>query len=132
MKLDQNEILSLLFLSTSFEKEINMKEINEFLDIYTKNGDNDDKYYFYMTMHDDFNLELFEENKENGNFKLTKNNELVQNKIRKIVLNVFKRENNKVRTLKTMNEYNMIYKKRKMSEEKNNRKSIKELIFKRK
>ena len=34
MKLDQNEILSLLFLSTSFEKEINMKEINEFLDIY--------------------------------------------------------------------------------------------------
>ena len=33
MKLDQNEILSLLFLSTSFEKEINMKEINEFLDI---------------------------------------------------------------------------------------------------
>ena len=52
------------------------------------------------------------------------------NKIRKIVLNVFKRENNKVRTLKTMNEYNMIYKKRKMSEEKNNRKSIKELIFK--
>ena len=104
MKLDQNEILSLLFLSTSFEKEINMKEINEFLDIYTKNG----------------------------NFKLTKNNELVQNKIRKIVLNVFKRENNKVRTLKTMNEYNMIYKKRKMSEEKNNRKSIKELIFKRK
>ena len=132
MKLDQNEILSLLFLSTSFEKEINMKEINEFLDIYTKNGDHDDKYYFYMIMNDDFNLELFEENKENGNFKLTKNNELVQNKIRKIVLNVFKRENNKVRTLKTMNEYNMIYKKRKMSEEKNNRKSIKELIFKRK
>ena len=85
MKLDQNEILSLLFLSTSFEKEINMKEINEFLDIYTKNGDHDDKYYFYMPMHDDFNLELFEENKENGNFKLTKNNELVQNKIRKIV-----------------------------------------------
>ena len=132
MKLDQNEILSLLFLSTSFEKEINMKEINEFLDIYTKNANHDDKYYFYMPMHDDFNLELFEENKENGNFKLTKNNELVQNKIRKIVLNVFKRENNKVRTLKTMNEYNMIYKKRKMSEEKNNRKSIKELIFKRK
>ena len=132
MKLDQNEILSLLFLSTSFEKEINMKEINEFLDIYTKNGDHDDKYNFYMPMHDDFNLELFEENKENGNFKLTKNNELVQNKIRKIVLNVFKRENNKVRTLKTMNEYNIIYKRRKMSEEKNNRKSIKELIFKRK
>ena len=72
------------------------------------------------------------ENKENGNFKLTKNNELVQNKIRKIVLNVFKREKNKVRTLKTMNEYNIIYKRRKMSEEKNNRKSIKELIFKRK
>ena len=115
MKLDQNEILSLLFLSTSFEKEINMKEINEFLDIYAKNGNHDDKYYFYMPMHDDFNLELFEENKENGNFKLTKNNELVQNKIRKIVLNVFKRENNKVRTLKTMNEYNMIYKKRKMT-----------------
>ena len=71
MKLDQNEILSLLFLSTSFEKEINMKEINEFLDIYAKNGDHDDKYYFYMPMHDDFNLELFEENKENGNFKFT-------------------------------------------------------------
>ena len=132
MKLDQNEILSILFLSTSFEKEINMKEINEFLDIYTKPSEHDDNYYFYMPMHDDINLELFEENKENGNFKLTKNNELVQNKIRKIVLNVFKRENNKVRTLKTMNEYNMIYKKRKMSEEKNNRKSIKELIFKRK
>ena len=92
MKLDQNEILSLLFLSTSFEKEINMKEINEFLDIYTKNGNHDDKYYFYMPMHDDFNLELFEENKENGNFKLTKNNELVQNKIRKIVLNVLQKE----------------------------------------
>lgn len=132
MKLNQDEILSLLFLSTSFEEEINMKEINEFLDIYTKNGEHDDKYYFYMPMHDDFNLELFEENKEKGNFRVKKNNELIQNKIRKIGINVFKRENNKVRALNTINEYNKIYKERKMSEEKNRRKSIKELIFKRK
>ena len=47
MKLDQNEILSLLFLSTSFEKEINMKEINEFLDIYAKNGDHDDAWEYF-------------------------------------------------------------------------------------
>lgn len=132
MKLNQDEILSLLFLSTSFEEEINMKDINEFLDIYTKNGDHGDKYYFFMPMHDDFNLELFEENKENGNFRLKKNNELIQNKIRKIGINVFKRENNKKRALNTINEYNKIYKERKMSEEKNRRKSIKELIFKRK